>query len=409
MPEDVTVIREGTTLAGGTDCVYTRHSNTSATLVIKNVSGAISVKAAGADHDTYLITYKDDLGALGTFPANETVRAGRSVTVKGGELTLSGYSFAGWKITYPGIAEEDIKVLAVGESFVMPNANVTLTASWTKNSGGGGGAASKPSGSAGKPSTGSGGGIGGGTTGIIKVTIQGVGSVSVVGGGKIADPPTKEGYEFVGYYLDEALSVPYSNTGVTDGIKTLYPYYRAIRNRADLKDMAEHWAYNEVGELYESYCVDGRGDGVFDPDAGITRAEFCRILYLMSGEFGQGINVFEDVSIGDWFSQAVAWAYENGIVMGTSEKTFSPYEPITREQMAVMIRRFAIHSAATWQNRDVPAFTDSADISSWALEKINWSAAAGITNGYADGSFMPKGSATRAEAAVMLLRLKNLL
>lgn len=407
MPEDVTVIREGTTLAGGTDYIYTKHSNTSATLLIKNVSGAILVKAAGADHDTHLITYRDVLGAVGTLPANESVRAGRSVTVKGGSMTLQGYSFSGWKMTYPGIADEDIKVFAAGESFVMPNADVTLTASWTKTNSGGG-AASKPSGSSGKPSTGSGGGIGGGTTGIIKVSIHGVGSVSVVDG-KIADPPAKEGYEFAGYYLDEALSVPYSNTGITDEIKTLYPYYRAIRNRADLTDMAEHWAYNEVGELYEAYCVDGRGDGVFDPDAGITRAEFCRILYLMSGEFGQGIDVFEDISIGDWFSQAVAWAYENGIVTGTSEKTFSPYELITREQMAVMIFRYARHSAASWQNRNVPEFTDSADISSWALEAINWSATAGISNGYSDGSFMPKGSATRAEAAVMLLRLKNLL
>lgn len=407
MPKDVKVYQGEALLIKDKDYTYTRSSDKSATLVIKNVSGNITVKAEGADHDTHSVAYKEEFGALGSVPETEIIGAGRKVTVKAGNIKLQGYTFKGWKMLCEGITEE--KTLKVGDTFVMPNADVILTAVWEKTSSGVGSSASKPSGTGGSSSKPSGGSvIGGGSVGSVTVNIEGVGSVTLIKGATVSDAPDKEGYEFIGYYLDEGLSVPYNNTGV-NGALTLYPCYRRIRSRSELVDMTNHWAKDFVGELYEAYLIDGRGEGEFAPDAVITRAEFCRMLYLVSGKASDGINYFDDVASGDWFGQAVSWAYENEIVMGTSDKTFSPNEPITREQMAVMLYRYAVNNGVGWEIAERYGFADDESISDYALYQISWAVEKGIAKGYENGSFKPKGNATRAEAAVMLLRLKNLI
>lgn len=90
-----------------------------------------------------------------------------------------------------------------------------------------------------------------------------------------------------GYYLDENCTVPYNNTGVTESV-SVYPLFRKIRSRTELTDIKGHWAEDTIGEMYENYLVSGKADGKFSPNDKITRAEFCQILYLISGETSSG-------------------------------------------------------------------------------------------------------------------------
>ena len=97
--------------------------------------------------------------------------------------------------------------------------------------------------------------------------------------------------------LDAALTVPYANTGVAGNI-TIYPGFRKIRSASELTDIQGHWAEKTVGEMYVAYFINGN-EGKFDPDKNITRAEFCQILYLMSGQTTDGSHNFNDVAVGD--------------------------------------------------------------------------------------------------------------
>ena len=263
-----------------------------------------------------------------------------------------------------------------------------------------------------KPSKPSGGGGGGGSFGIsaenvFDITLEGTGKIKV-NKGSIVEPVAKEGYEFMGYYLDAALTVPYSNTGVSESI-TLYPSYRRIRSADELTDIASHWAKETIGEMYVSYLVNGKAEGIFDPDAEITRAEFCQILYLISGETSSGYEPFDDIEVGDWFSAAVAWAYDREITKGTTDSEFSPYALITREQMATMIYRYATNVGAPWKIETEAGFDDKTEFSEYANYQINWASEKGIVKGYPDNTFLPKNNATRAEASVMLSRMMSLI
>lgn len=181
---------------------------------------------------------------------------------------------------------------------------------------------------------------------IVKITVDGYKTLNVTKGTAV-EAINKDGYEFLGYYLDPALTVPYSNTGANENL-TLYPSYRKLRSADELKDISLHWAKEDIEKMYIAYLVNGKAEGIFAPDNKITRAEFCQILYLISGESSSGYEPFDDVNVGDWYAPAVAWAYNTGVTGGTSESEFSPNGLITREQMAVMIYRYATKVGAKW-------------------------------------------------------------
>ena len=400
MPEALTVMLGDTVLLSGADYTYKRFSDNDARLTVKNVSGDIKVTAAGVDHDSYKVIYRDEYGATGTLPESEYVRYGTTYKIPKTNLTLSGYKFVGWEIYYDGISDNDKKVYATGKNFLMPEKDVTLSAVWE---------AIKDKDKTDKPQKGGGGGGGSFeiTGNLIDVEVAGYGKIKVAKGNSL-EPVSKDGYEFLGYYLDEALTVPFSNTGVSESI-TLYPSFRRIRSADELKDIASHWAKDTIGEMYVSYLVNGKGEGLFDPDAAITRAEFCQILYLISGETSSGYEPFDDVNIGDWYSAAVAWAYDREITKGTTENEFSPYALITREQMATMIYRYATAVGAPWKITSEAGFEDKENFSDYANYQINWASEKGIVKGYPDNTFLPKNNATRAEASVMLSRMMSLI
>lgn len=403
LPEKITVISDGSTLIQGVDYLYTRILGNeglydSGTLLIKNVTGDINITVKGVDYNTAVLRYTEKYGATGAIPATREVRKGSATVIDKSNLTLLGYKFIGWKSSY------DEKTYKEGEKFNMPECDVTLTAVWEavaiKDLGGGSSGGS--SGSKKSPQGSSGGGIGGGTEGLYNITI-GDKKINALPNTVIADPEPKEGYIFGGYYLDAELTVPYANTGV-NGSVTLYPSWIKERNSSDISDIKGHWAEDMIAELYEKGIIQGAGDGKFNPDFDITRAEFVQILYNISGMVTNGYEEFDDVKSDDWFAVAVSWAVNNGIINGTGNGNFSPYVPITREQTTVIIYRFLTFMGMDWEIGQEEEFADSDSISDYAKYEVKWAKINGIVSGRPDGTFAPGDRITRAEAATMILR-----
>lgn len=409
-PASITVLKDGEELESGKDYTYTAISDTEATVTVKNVSGSsIVVKGTAKDYKNHTVTYEDTLGATGQIPEAVQVIEGNTYTVVESSLYLEGYTFDGW--VYDDGTGAEPSVLNVGDTLTMPAHDVTLTAKWTAvpagSGSGSGSAGSKPSGgsSSNKGSgSGSGGGVGGGTGGVHNVTINGT-STNLTHGSVVSDPAPQEGYVFNGWYLDEALTIPYSNTGVTENV-TLYPSWTKERSKDDLGDIKGHWAEDVIGELYEKGVVNGSG-GNYKPDDNITRGEFVQILYNLSGMVSDGSHNFSDVKTGDWFSLAVAWAVSFGITNGTSADEFSPYAYITREEIATMIYRYMTLMGADWQTTEEGTFSDSGEIADFAAYQVRWAKGNNIITGRPDGTFGPKDKATRAETAAMVSRMSK--
>ncbi len=167
-----------------------------------------------------------------------------------------------------------------------------------------------------------------------------------------------------------------------------------------LNDISGHWAKEYIEEMVAMGAVKGYTDGSFKPDGYITRAEFTTVLAkafkLPAASSGK---VFEDTS-GYWAEEYVGAAYAAGIVTGYSDSRFGPQDPVTREQIAVMVARAGKIEAA---GRDIP-FKDTGEVSDWARDALAAVSQNGIISGYADGTFIPKGKATRAEAVAVIAR-----
>jgi len=184
------------------------------------------------------------------------------------------------------------------------------------------------------------------------------------------------------------------------------------------EDMRLHWAERAVHRLAARLVVDGVDGARFAPDREVTRAEFVamlvRLLSLPPAERATAAR-FEDIDSSAWYADAVARAVAAGLIEGVSPSRFAPDEPVTREQMAVIIARaYAMiaggagngASAAGGSGASSAAvFADAADIAPWALQAVGQLKDWKLTDGYPDGRFAPKQPLTRAEAAVMLDRL----
>ena len=149
----------------------------------------------------------------------------------------------------------------------------------------------------------------------------------------------------------------------------------------------------------------GVSDTEFSPDTDVTRAMFVMILYRIEKEPQAGSTSFADVEIGDYYEKAVAWANANGIVSGVSEKRFAPNEPITREQMAAMMRRYAsFKKLDTSAKADLSTFADASAVSAWATGDMQWAVASELLYGNNHNQLQPTANATRAQAAAILQR-----
>ena len=166
------------------------------------------------------------------------------------------------------------------------------------------------------------------------------------------------------------------------------------------------WFYDAVRYAYETGLMDGVGDSLFAPNSETTRAQLVTILYRLEGEPEvSGTSGFTDVEDGTWYTDAVAWAAANGIVNGVSETEFAPGKDITREQLATILFRYAEAKGYDVSARaDLSAYTDADQIQSYAAESVAWAVAEGLIQGFEDNTLRPAGNATRAQIATILMR-----
>lgn len=174
------------------------------------------------------------------------------------------------------------------------------------------------------------------------------------------------------------------------------------------------WAAEYIYYLYDQGVVNGISDTLFAPTRTITRAEFVRMLAGVAGvtedDLDYGSSGFADVEPESWYEAYVNWAVESGVTTGTSDTTFSPTANITREQMAVMIYRFAQNYGVELPTSGNAAlFVDNSEISGWAAEAVYAMQRAGIINGVDGNRFAPKDNATREQACKMLAVLMELM
>ncbi len=172
----------------------------------------------------------------------------------------------------------------------------------------------------------------------------------------------------------------------------VYPY----------EDPAPYYATTAASYLYAAGIMQGTSETTFSPYAPMTRAMVATVLYRMAGEPAvSGDVTFSDVPADTWYTQAVAWAQEKGVIQGTSPTTFSPDSQVTREQLATMLWRYdgsPAPSAGT-----VMDFPDLADLSDWATDAMTWAVDQKIVQGY-NGTLIPREPAIRGQVAAMLWR-----
>ena len=169
-------------------------------------------------------------------------------------------------------------------------------------------------------------------------------------------------------------------------------------------DVTNHWAYSAIKRVYTRGLMVGMDEKTFAPDQQLSRAMLAVILYAMAGEPAvTGESPFTDVPAGCWYTDAIIWAAQNGIVSGFGDGTFRPNAAITRAQAAVMLYGYAAFTGADVTARaDLSAYSDAGQIPAWAMDAMQWANARRLIVGRDSSHLVPNGGATRAEMAAIL-------
>ncbi|MDR1574178.1 MAG: S-layer homology domain-containing protein [Clostridiales Family XIII bacterium] len=174
---------------------------------------------------------------------------------------------------------------------------------------------------------------------------------------------------------------------------------------ANFTDTAGHWAADAIRTVVAAGLFKGVSAANFDPDGTMTRAMFATVLARHADGTAAGGASFGDVPAGRWYTDAVLWAAENGIVSGVGGGLFDPDGQITREQLAVMLHGYAKFAGIdTSGAAGISGFADDASVSPWASDALAWAVSEGLISGKPGGLLDPKGKATRAEVAAILER-----
>lgn len=164
-----------------------------------------------------------------------------------------------------------------------------------------------------------------------------------------------------------------------------------------------HWAHASIDYCMENDLMLGTSETSFAPDASMTRAMVVSVLYRAAGSpETAGETPFTDLTQA-WYADAVAWAYENDVVSGVSATAFAPNEPVTREQLAAILYRYAAVTE-TPDKTALDGFDDADEVSGWAREAACWAVETGLLRGVSATALAPGDTATRAQVAVLLQR-----
>ncbi len=190
------------------------------------------------------------------------------------------------------------------------------------------------------------------------------------------------------------------------------PYGEGRITIADLPtDVKEgKWYYDYVEYVYGAGLMNGMSDYAFGPETTVTRAMVATVLFrLEGGEIVTGSRTgFPDADYDTWYGPAVKWAGEMGIVKGYEDGNFRPMQAVTREELATMLYRFAIHEGYDLiDGADLSAFADASKVQNFAKDAMAWCVAAGVINGMENSTLQPRGKATRAQLAAVLYRFCN--
>lgn len=177
----------------------------------------------------------------------------------------------------------------------------------------------------------------------------------------------------------------------------------AASNFTDVKSGS--WYAEAVQEAVDAGLMSGTSATTFSPNGAVTRAMAVTTLWRLAGSPAPKSQVsFQDVAAGTWYTQAVAWAHENGIASGNGKGSFLPGNAVTREQMAVFLYQYARYAGHDLAEGVLELYSDQKSVSKWAVTAMEHAVGAGLITG-SKGKLTPKSTTTRAELAVILERL----
>ncbi len=349
---------------------------------------------------TYTVSYDDNVPDA-MIPVPETQQKTENVDLEISKATpvRSGYNFQTWNTEPNGSGESYYP----GDLYTS-NAKLVLYAQWRKSE-----SPSPP-----PPEI-----IGGNVSYAITATAGKGGEISPSGKLIVNERQDKAftitpnaGYVISDVLVDgESVGSPtgYVFRSVTRG-HTIEAVFAARRDNP-FEDVKERdWFFDSVLYAHHRGLLLGTSDTTFEPHTITTRAMIPTILYRMEGSPDVSENPgFSDVGPGLWYTDGIWWSAENQIVLGLENGTFAPDAQITREQLAVMLYRYAGYKR--WDvsgSEDLSVFSDGEEVSQWALEAIRWAVGSSLMRGKGDGVLDPKGPALRSEVATILMNLIEL-
>ena len=223
-------------------------------------------------------------------------------------------------------------------------------------------------------------------------------------------PP--EGKEFAGWLAVNGTVYPAGNvvtSSIDQSFKATWKDTAEVDVTQMFTDVTKNWAYPGIQYCVTHQLMSGIGNNLFGPKLTTTRAQIVQILYNLEGEPKvSGTTPFIDLTQ-DWYQDAVLWAYQTGVVAGTSSTTFEPDLPVTREQIAVILMEYmtrVLKLERTWTPADLSIFPDADSVSDWAKDALADAVALGLISGASNGGqtlLEPQGSATREQVATILM------
>lgn len=200
----------------------------------------------------------------------------------------------------------------------------------------------------------------------------------------------------------------YTFTMPASAVKVGVSYVKATETPSKTKfnDVsANDWFASAVDYVTGKGMMNGTADNTFSPKANTTRGMVVTVLYRLENQPSTSAASFTDVASGAYYANAVAWANANGIVSGYGSGKFGPNDKVTREQLAAILYRYAQYKKYDVSGaKSLDGYTDAQSVSSYAVPALQWANAAGIVTGKSGSKLDPKGNATRAEVAAMLMR-----
>ena len=247
---------------------------------------------------------------------------------------------------------------------------------------------------------------------------ENVASQTVESGAEIELPQAvREGYDFLGWELNDETYAAGEKYTVTSSVTFTAQWQESDEDGGNGDEewenpyadvAANQWFYAAVQYVSENKLMNGVAENAFGPDIHTTRGMLVTILHRMEGEPQAGEHSFTDVAEDKYYADAVAWAAENDIVNGYSDTVFAPEKAMSREEMAVVLYRYAQYKG--WDvsaQGDLSRYADSESVSAWSAEAMTWAVGAKVMDGM-DGRLAPQGDALRSQTATVLMRVSTL-